>query len=237
MGSVAAESVESPITEEPGIAKRLAWISVLLGICSLVALFTVPLLLSRFNLSDAAARLAALIPPIMMLAGLVTGLVARRRKDRSRLASTAVAWNAVLLIGYGAILWTFHSQIRGTATPPQVIFETLIAGPIPETVSHLQGAMSSSFQGYVAYLRFQAPSPASAGFSNPPYEPVDCDEILFYFELADQIRSPFSPDWALPSSPDRTCLQATELRNSWAISARNLVMYADGWVHFASSGD
>ncbi len=114
-------------------------------------MFIVPWLVGFSRILEPAVRLVPLIAPSMVLAGIVTAVAALKRKERGFITSVAVAWNAVLLVGfiaYGVMLWTLLSQIRGTATPPQDIFETLIAWPLPETVSHLQGAKGSSFQGY-----------------------------------------------------------------------------------------
>lgn len=83
--------------------RTLSSISLILGTCSLVAVFIIPALIG-FDMPDIALRLMALIPPAMMLAGLVTALAARRRGEPSRRTSTALAWNALLLILYGAML-------------------------------------------------------------------------------------------------------------------------------------
>lgn len=144
----------------------------------------------------------------------------------------------LLLVGFALFAyWSFYSQFRGSDVPPQEVFEALIASPIPETVTNLQGARSNSMQGYLAYLRFQAPSLASAGLDGAKYQPVDCTEIALRLEPPDWILWAFSPEWALPSSPERSCLEATGLRNRWAMRARNHIMYDRGWVHFVSSAD
>jgi hypothetical protein len=56
------------------------------------------------GLSGTTLRLIALSPPIMMLAGLVMALAARRRGELGRLTSTALAWNTLLLVAYAAML-------------------------------------------------------------------------------------------------------------------------------------
>jgi hypothetical protein len=149
-----------------------------------------------------------------------------------------IAATAVFLISVGCcafFTWRFESRRHGTTIPPREIYETLIADSIPDEVSELQAA-GTTWQGYAIYLRFKAPSLDVAGFATPPYQPVDCGEILVYFELPDHIRSPFSPEWALPSPPQRTCLEAHDLRNDWTTLANHRVMYSGGWVLFVGFG-
>ena len=138
----------------------------------------------------------------------------------------------ILIVGfYLLVILTMRSQMRGTVVPVDEVFESLIAYPIPTAVTQLQGAKSVSIQGYFAFMRFQAPSPASAGLTSPPYEPVDCAEILPGFVLPDILKSPFSPEWAPPVSPE-ICLHTVGLPR-----VINYVVYDDGWVHFHGWGD
>ncbi len=130
------------------------------------------------------------------------------------------------------VAWTWRSHLPGTAIPVEEIFESLIASPIPAAVTQLQGARSDSMQGYLALMRFQAPSPSSAGLTSPPYEPLDCAQILPGFVLPDFLDSPFSPEWAPPVSPDIR-LQTVGLQAGFT----NYLVYDDGWVHFLGSAD
>lgn len=139
----------------------------------------------------------------------------------------------ILIVGfYGLLFFTMRSQMQGTSVPVDEVFESLIAYPIPTAVTQLQGAKSVSMQGYFAFMRFQAPSPASAGLTSPPYELVDCAEILPGFVLPDMLKSPFSPEWAPPVSPE-ICLHTVGLPRG----VINYVVYDDGWVHFHTWGD
>ncbi len=139
----------------------------------------------------------------------------------------------ILIVGfYGFLFFTMRSQMQGTSIPVDEVFEGLIAYPIPTAVTQLQGAKSVSMQGYFAFMRFQAPSPASAGLTSPPYEPVDCSEILPRFVLPDMLKSPFSPEWAPPVSPE-ICLRTVGLQ----AGATNYVVYDDGWVYFHGWAD
>ena len=138
----------------------------------------------------------------------------------------------ILIVGfYGFLFFTMRSQMQGTSIPVDEVFEGLIAYPIPTAVTQLQGAKSLSMQGYRAFMRFKAPSPAAAGLTRPPYELVDCAEILPYFVLPDFLKSPFSPEWAPPVSPE-ICLHTVGLPR-----VINYVVYDDGWVHFYGFGD
>ena len=138
----------------------------------------------------------------------------------------------ILIVGfYGLLFFTMRSKMQGTSIPVDEVFEGLITYPIPTVVTQLQGAKSVSIQGYFAFMRFQAPSPASAGLTSPPYEPVDCAEILPGFVLPDILKSPFSPEWAPPVSPE-ICLHTVGLPR-----VINYVVYDDGWVHFHGWGD
>lgn len=140
----------------------------------------------------------------------------------------------LVLVGgfYLFVGWAFRSQLRGTATPVEEIFETLIASPIPAAVTQLQGARSDSMQGYVAFVRFRAPSPSAAGLSSPPYDPVDCAEVVPQLVLPGFLDSPFVPEWAPPGFPE-ICLQTVGAREF----VTGYVVYDDGWVHFLGSGD
>jgi len=81
----------------------------------------------------------------------------------------------ILIVGfYGLSFFWTRAQMQGTVIPVDEVFESLIADPIPTAVTQLQGAKSSFITGYKAFMRFQAPSPAAAGLTSPPYEPVDC---------------------------------------------------------------
>jgi hypothetical protein len=141
------------------------------------------------------------------------------------------AFIGLCAFSYGKI----EERRRRTGIPKDEIFERLIASPIPKEVTELQAA-GITWQGYGIYLRFRAPSLAAAGFEEPPYQPVDCAEILHHFELPPQIRSLFSPEWSVPASPARSCLEAYELRNDWTTLGSHRVMYANGWAHFVGFG-
>ena len=130
-----------------------------------------------------------------------------------------------------------QSQLSGGWTEPEEVFEAVIASPIPDAVSDLQAVSSSSMQGYVAYVRFRAPSLESVGLSSPPYETVECQRISFALMIPDFIDSPFSPEWAPFDEGARTCLEAGSVPNRWAVGARNRVVLAGGFIHFVSSGD
>ena len=135
----------------------------------------------------------------------------------------------ILIVGfYGLVFWISRSNMQGTVIPVDEVFESLIAYPIPTAVTQLQGAKSSFITGYKAFMRFQAPSPAAAGLTSPPYEPVDCAKFRPWFDIPDFMESPFSPEWAPPASPE-ICLQT-----DWA-GVINHVVYDDGWVHFSST--
>jgi len=148
-----------------------------------------------------------------------------------------LAISVIILVGgffvFGLFaVWTFRSQMQGTSIPVDEVFESLIAYPIPTAVTQLQGAKSLSMQGYRAFIRFKAPSPAAAGLTSPPYEPVDCAEILPYFVLPDFLKSPFSPEWAPPVAPE-ICLHTVDLPRT----VINYVVYEYGRVHFIGSAD
>ena len=136
----------------------------------------------------------------------------------------------ILIVGfYGlSFIWT-RAQMRGTVIPVDEVFESLIAYPIPTAVTQLQGAKSVFITGHKVFMRFKAPSPAAAGLTSPPYEPVDCAEFLPWFDLPDFMESPFSPEWAPPGSPE-ICLRTVDLPG-----VINHVVYEDGWVHFSST--
>ncbi len=136
----------------------------------------------------------------------------------------------ILIVGfYGLVFWISRSNMQGTVIPVDEVFESLIAYPIPTAVTQLQGAKSSFITGHKAFMRFQAPSPAAAGLTSPPYEPVDCAEFLPWFDIPDFMESPFSPEWAPPASPE-ICLRTVDLPG-----VINHVVYDDGWVHFSST--
>ncbi len=136
----------------------------------------------------------------------------------------------ILIVGfYGLSFFWMRAQMQGTSIPVDEVFEGLIANPIPTAVSQLQGARSDAMQGHLAFMRFQAPSLLSAGLTSPPYGPVDCAQILSRFVLPDFLKSPFSPEWAPPVSPE-ICLQTVDLQGG--AGATNYVVYDDGWVHF-----
>jgi len=138
----------------------------------------------------------------------------------------------ILIVGInGLSFFITRAQMQGTVIPVGEVFESLIAYPIPTAVTQLQGAKSVSIQGYFAFMRFKAPSPAAAGLTSPPYEPVDCAKFSPWFDLPDVMESPFSPAWTPPASPE-ICLQTVNLPR-----VTNHVVYDDGWVHFRSSGD
>ena len=133
--------------------------------------------------------------------------------------------------------WTMHSQMSGRWTEPEEVFQALIAPAIPDSVSELQAVSANGMQGYQAYARFRAPSLESVGLTTPPYQSVDCPGIRFALRMPDFIDSPFSPEWAPLDGRDATCLEARSVRNRWAAEARNHVVLAGGFIHFASSGD
>jgi hypothetical protein len=111
------------------IRQPLSSTSLVLGVCALVAYFSIPLLLA-VRLSDANApsctsspdsrpevarerciRLEAkgdgfiaFAPPGLMLAGIVVALVARKRGEPRGATSTALCWNTLLLLVYAALL-------------------------------------------------------------------------------------------------------------------------------------
>ena len=133
--------------------------------------------------------------------------------------------------------WAIQSQMRGGWTDPEEVFEAVIASPIPDSVSDLQAVSASGMQGYVAYARFRAPSLESVGLTSPPYEAVECQGIRLGLVLPDFIDSPFSPEWAPLEAGAPTCLEAGSVPNRWAVGARNRVVLAEAFIHFASSGD
>jgi hypothetical protein len=180
--------------------------------------------------------------PLLMLAGLGLALAARKRGEVGRVATTALWWNTfllLLLVAFGLFtVWAIQSQVSGGWTEPEEVFEAVIASPIPDGVSDLQAVSSSSMQGYVAYVRFRAPSLESVGLTSPPYEPVECQRFRFALMIPDFIDSPFSPEWAPFDEGARTCLEAGSVPNRWAAGgARNQVVLAGGFIHFVSSRD
>lgn len=152
---------------------------------------------------------------------------------RDIVVGLAVLFGAFTLFVY----WRFSTQIEGTAIPTQEVFETLIANPVPDEVTELQGRASNSMQGYLAYLRFRAPSLEAAGLTSPPYQVVDCSYVKPRMQPPERLLAGFSPDWEPPSSATSVCVEATDLRNNWAAEASNHALFADGWIHFTASGD
>jgi hypothetical protein len=179
--------------------------------------------------------------PLLLVAGFGLALAARRRGEVGRVATTALWWNTfllLLLVAFGLYtVWAMQSQVSGGWTEPEEVFEVVIASPIPDGVSDLQAVSSSGMQGYVAYVRFRAPSLESVGLTSPPYETVECQRIRFALTIPDFIDSPFSPEWAPFGEGARTCLEAGSVPNHWAVGARNHVVLARGFIHFVSSSD
>ena len=131
--------------------------------------------------------------------------------------------------------WTIQSQMSGGWTEPEQVFEAVIASPIPDGVSDLQAVSASGMQGYLAYARFRAPSLESVGLTSPPYKAVECQGLRLGLMLPDFIDSPFSPEWAPLEAGAQICLEAGSVPNRFG--ARNRVVLAGGFIHFASSGD
>ena len=104
-------------------------------------------------------------------------------------------------------------------------------------MSDLQAVSASGMQGYLAYARFRAPSLESVGLTSPPYKAVECQGLRLGLMLPDFIDSPFSPEWAPLEAGAPICLEAGSVPNRWAVGARNRVVLAVGFIHFASSGD
>lgn len=81
---------------------KLSNLSCLLGLCGVVVPVLVPLLTLLRELPDALVRASAYLPVPLILAGLATGIAARRRGAAAS-ARTAIAWNALILLGFAGM--------------------------------------------------------------------------------------------------------------------------------------
>ena len=107
MTSVLRVCTEKPINAQgqisaKGTQRTFSSIALVVGICAPVILIIIPLVMG-LGLPDAALRLIALVPPVLMLAGLSMAVVALRHEEPGRLALIALAWNGLLLMAYCAI--------------------------------------------------------------------------------------------------------------------------------------
>ncbi len=121
------------------------------------------------------------------------------------------------------------------STSPDEAYRRLIADPIPAAVTDLQGG-GTTWQGYNILLRFRAPSLENAGFTHPPYLPVDCARVYPYLATKRLDPSPFIPPWKIPEAGERVCLEWSELSNDWTTLGNHWVVYVDGWVFFVGGG-
>jgi hypothetical protein len=81
---------------------RLSRVSCLLAFVGLATPFVLPWLPGWAELPDAFLRMSAFLPALLLLAGLATGIAARRRGEAAS-ARSAIAWNALFLLAYAGM--------------------------------------------------------------------------------------------------------------------------------------
>lgn len=141
----------------------------------------------------------------------------------------------IVSVGIGVIWRNFDARRHGTEIPPRQIFEALLSRPVPDAVRDLQ-ATGTTWQGYSIYLRFKTSSVQAAGITSPPYEYIECAEILPYLNLPAEINSTFAPEWAVPPAESGSCLGVYELSNAWTKSGSHYLMKSGEWVYFVGFG-
>lgn len=78
-----------------------------------------------------------------------------------------------------------------TGISPEALFEVVVAQPVPDTVTELQG-VAEIWQGYGFYLRFNAPS-ATRDLLFEDFASISCDDILSQFTLPGPNYDLFTP--------------------------------------------
>ncbi len=124
----------------------------------------------------------------------------------------------------------------GSHYPPEKIFQALIESPVPACISSLQG-YALTWQGYNAWLRFEASAEYIALLIDSGFTPVKWTEISVYIELAGEVQDKFEPLWAPESLPNKKCYIKT-VENDWTGSGtHHLVIDRDkGIVYFYGIG-
>jgi hypothetical protein len=160
-------------------------------------------------------------------------VASEHRIRRSLAGFIGIALLASIVIG--VIGGNFEARRHGTEVPPKQIYEALFSRPLPDEVRDLQ-ATGTTWQGYSIYLRFRTPSIRVAGITIPPYEYLECADILPYLNLPAEIGSTFSPEWSVPLTESGSCLGAYELSNAWTKLGSHYLMKSGEWVYFAGFG-
>ena len=88
------------------IEKRLSSLSIIFGISSVAAFFCIPLLIVGFDIAGSLIQLISIIPPIMMMTGIVIAYKARMQEEPVGIVCVAFGLNGLLLLAYVAIVVT-----------------------------------------------------------------------------------------------------------------------------------
>lgn len=148
-----------------------------------------------------------------------------------------LSWCFVLLITLAILAFGCTSQGRGPSSTktPQEMFEILIAQPLPDNISDLQG-VGDTEQGYSIFLRFQTGMPFIVSHLREGYKEVDCKEVLSHLELPKGYDR-FTPSWDPGAIEPAICYRSVNsVTNSWTqqghhyflVDARTLTIYFHG---------
>ena len=92
------------------IEKRLSSLAIILGILSVAVFFCIPLLIVGFDNAGSLIQVISIVPPIMMVTGIVIALKARTQEEPVGIVRVALVLNGLLLLAYVAIAVTLFTN-------------------------------------------------------------------------------------------------------------------------------
>lgn len=123
-----------------------------------------------------------------------------------------------------------------TGVSPEALFEVVLAQPVPDTVTELQG-VAEIWQGYGFYLRFNASS-ATRDLLFEEFASIPCDDIIAEFTLPDPDYDLFTPSWNPEGLTNPQCLEQSGIQNEQTHAGTNFVMFdpVSGVIYFVGVG-
>ena len=143
----------------------------------------------------------------------------------------------VLLILVSLVLAGCDSDFIEPGHPPASdSFRSLLADPIPASVTNLQGK-GDAWQGYSVYLRFNASKTDIDALITQRFKPATWASISSRFNLPAGANQ-FTPGWDPASISTKECYELSDVKNGWTHSGTHYLVIdrSTGTVYFYGIG-
>ena len=125
----------------------------------------------------------------------------------------------------------------GSGYDPRIVFKATLQNPIPTTVQNLQGD-ALTWQGYSAYLRFNASGKDIDLLIQQGFNQASSDAIIWRFQHPNLPKGTFSPSWKPETIQIKECYEMNNTKNDWTHCGTNwlIIDRSKNEVYFVGLG-